>query len=194
MKKKSVLKYLGVGIILMFMFALVSSEVWARAGGGRSGGSRGSRTFSAPRTQSPGPSQFQRSTPAPSPSPGLMGNQARPSTGSPFLRGLAGGIAGGFLGSMLFSGLSHGGTGGGWGGGGIGGSGLGFLEIILIGVLIFIVFRFIRKKTRSRWPISRGLLCLSTLSAAGNLLSQYPKSGSGCGHRDFLYSIHGSDL
>jgi predicted lipid-binding transport protein (Tim44 family) len=144
MKKKSVLKYLGVGIILMFMFALVSSEVWARAGGGRSGGSRGSRTFSAPRTQSPGPSQFQRSTPAPAPSPGLMGNQARPSTGSPFLRGLAGGIAGGFLGSMLFSGLSHGGTGGGWGGGGIGGSGLGFLEIILIGVLIFIVFRFIR--------------------------------------------------
>jgi predicted lipid-binding transport protein (Tim44 family) len=58
---------------------------------------------------------------------------------------LAGGIAGGFLGSMLFSGLSHGGMGGGGGwGGGIGGSGLGFLEIILIGVLIFIIFRFIR--------------------------------------------------
>jgi predicted lipid-binding transport protein (Tim44 family) len=141
MKKKSVLKYFGVGIILLFMFALVSSEVWARAGGGRSGGSRGSRTYSAPRTQSPGTTQMQRSTPAPS--PGLMGNQARPSTGSPFLRGLAGGMVGGFLGSMLFSGVSHGGMGGGWGGG-IGGSGLGFLEIILIGVLIFIVFRFIR--------------------------------------------------
>jgi predicted lipid-binding transport protein (Tim44 family) len=143
---KSITKLLGIGIILVFTLALVSSEVWARAGGGRSGGSRGSRTYSAPRTQSPGVSQSQRSTPAPS--PGLMGNQARPSTGSPFLRGLAGGIAGGFLGSMLFSGLGHGAMGGGgWGGGGgIGGSGLGFLEIILIGVLIFIIFRFIRNR------------------------------------------------
>jgi predicted lipid-binding transport protein (Tim44 family) len=145
---KSVVKFLGIGIILVFTLALVSSEVWARAGGGRSGGFRGSRSFPAPRTQSPGTSQFQRSTPAPS--PGLMGNQSRPSTGSPFLRGLAGGIAGGFLGSMLFSGLGHGAMGGGWGGGGgIGGSGLGFLEIILIGVLIFIVFRFIRNRKQN---------------------------------------------
>lgn len=147
-KNKSVIKSLGIGIILVFTLALITSEVWARAGGGRSGGSRGSRSFSAPQTQSPGTSQFQRSTPAPS--PGLMGNQNRPfsqSTGSPFLRGLAGGIAGGFLGSMLFSGLGHGAMGSGGGAGrGLGGSGLGFLEIILIGVLIFFVFRFIRNR------------------------------------------------
>ncbi|MBA4393583.1 MAG: hypothetical protein C0407_08525, partial [Desulfobacca sp.] len=150
MNNKTVVKFFGIGIILVFTLALVYSEVWARAGGGRSGGSRGSRTFSAPRTQSPGVSQSQRSTPAPS--PGLMGNQSRPSTGSPFLRGLAGGIAGGFLGSMLFSGMSHGGMGGGggWGGGGgLGGSGLGFIEIILIGVLLFILFRFIRGRKQN---------------------------------------------
>jgi len=74
----------------------------------------------------------------------------RPSTGSPFLRGLAGGIAGGFLGSMLFSGLGHGAMGSGGGsGGGLGGSGFGFLEIILIGVLIFMVFRFIRNRKQN---------------------------------------------
>jgi len=136
-KNNSVAKCLGIGIILVFVLAIISSEVWARAGGGLSGGSRGSRSFSAPRTQSPAPSQFQRSTTPPS--SGV--------TGSPFLRGLAGGIAGGFLGSMLFSGLGH----GGWGsGGGLGGSGFGFLEIILIGVLIFFVFRFIRGRKKEQ--------------------------------------------
>lgn len=147
MKNKSVVKFLGMGIILVFAITMITSEVWARAGGGRSGGFRGSRSFSAPRTQSPGTSQFQRSTPSPSPSTGFMN---RPSTGSPFLRGLAGGIAGGFLGSMLFGGLGHGAMGSGWGGGGgLGGSGFGFLEIILIGVLIFIVFRFIRGRKQN---------------------------------------------
>jgi predicted lipid-binding transport protein (Tim44 family) len=140
-KNKSLAKFLGIGIILIFMMAIISSELWARAGGGRSGGFRGSRSYSAPRTQSPGSSQYQTTTP--SPSTGFMN---RPSTGSPFLRGLAGGLAGGFLGSMLFGGLGHG---GGWGsGGGLGGSGFGFLEIILIVVLIFIVFRFIRNRKR----------------------------------------------
>jgi predicted lipid-binding transport protein (Tim44 family) len=137
-ENKSVIKFLGLGIILIFTIALISSEVWARAGGGRSGGSRGSRSFSAPKTTSPGASQFQKSAPAPS-----SGFMNRPSTGSPFLRGLAGGMVGGLLGSMLFGGMGHAGMGG---GGGLGGSGIGFLEIILIGALIFIVFRFIRSR------------------------------------------------
>lgn len=134
-KNKSIVRFLGIGIILVFVLTMISAEVWARAGGGRSGGFRGSRSFSAP---SSGSSQFQRSTPAPSPSTGLMNT---PSTGSPFLRGLAGGIAGGFLGSMLFGGMGHAGM-----GGGFGGSGFGFLEIILLVALIFIVFRFIRAR------------------------------------------------
>ncbi|MBI5606856.1 MAG: Tim44 domain-containing protein [Deltaproteobacteria bacterium] len=142
-------KIFGIGLILVFTMAIISSEVWARAGGGRSGGFRGSRSFSAPRTQSPGTSQFQRSTP---PSSGFMNRPFSQSTGSPFLRGLAGGVAGGFLGSMLFSGLGHGAMGSGWGsGGGLGGSGFGFLEIILIGVLIFFIFRFIRNRKKNEF-------------------------------------------
>jgi predicted lipid-binding transport protein (Tim44 family) len=138
-KDKSVAKYLGIAIILIFTLALISGEVWARAGGGSSGGFRGSRSFSAPRTQSPG------SVP---PSSGYMGNQNRSfsqSTGSPFLRGLAGGIAGGFLGSLLFGGMGRA-AGSGWGSGS---SGIGFLEIILIVVVIFFVFRFIRNRKKN---------------------------------------------
>lgn len=141
-KNKPIVKFLGIGIVLIFTLALISSEVWARAGGGRSGGFRGSRSFSAPsapRTQSPG------SVP---PSSGYTANQNRPfgqSTGSPFLRGLAGGLAGGFLGSLLFSGMGRA-AGSGWGSGG---SGIGFLEIILIVVVIFFVFRFIRNRKKN---------------------------------------------
>ncbi len=67
------------------------------------------------------------------------------STGSPFLRGLAGGLAGGFLGSLLFGGMGRA-AGSGWGSGG---SGIGFLEIILIIVVIFFVFRFIRNRKKN---------------------------------------------
>lgn len=60
--------------------------------------------------------------------------------GGGFLRGLAGGIAGGFLGSMLFRGLGFG-AGGGWGGGGI-----GLFEIILLAVVLYIIYRFVKKR------------------------------------------------
>lgn len=139
-KNKSIVKLLGIGMILVFMLALISSEVWARAGGGRSGGFRGSRTYSAPRTQSP------VLTPSvPPTSPGTMPNPNTP-TGSPFLRGLGGGLLGGFLGSLLFSGMGRGASGS---GGCSGGSGFGFLEIILIVVVIYFVFRFIRNRKRN---------------------------------------------
>jgi predicted lipid-binding transport protein (Tim44 family) len=138
--KRFLIKFLGLGIILAFTLALVSSEVWARAGGGRSGGFRGSRSFSAPRTAPSGTSQFQRplspTTPGPLSQPG----------GSPFLRGLAGGLVGGMLGSMLFGGLGHGAMGSGWGGGGLG---MGFLDILIILVLGFLLFRFIRNRKRN---------------------------------------------
>jgi predicted lipid-binding transport protein (Tim44 family) len=142
-RNKSILKFLGMAIILFFTLALISMEVWARAGGGLSGGFRGSRTYSAPRTQAPGTSQYPGSAP---PSSGTMANPNTPpqSTGSPFLRGLAGGIAGGFLGSLLFSGMGHGASG--WGSGG---SGIGFLEIILILAVIYFVFRFVRNRKKN---------------------------------------------
>ncbi|MEW6185249.1 MAG: Tim44 domain-containing protein [Thermodesulfobacteriota bacterium] len=142
-KEKFGIKYVGMVTILLFLVTLVAGEVWARAGGGRSGGFRGSRSFSAPRTQSPGTSPFQRSV---QPPPGNMANQpySQPG-GSPFLRGLAGGLAGGFLGSLLFGGMGRA-SGAGWGSGG---SGIGFLEIILILAVVFFLFRFIRNRKKN---------------------------------------------
>jgi predicted lipid-binding transport protein (Tim44 family) len=54
------------------------------------------------------------------------------------------GVAGGFLGSMLFSGLSHG-----MGMGGFGGSGIGLLEIILIGGILYILYMFIKRRKQA---------------------------------------------
>ncbi len=138
--RRTLPKLMVLAVMSAFIFLWASSEVLARAGGGRSGGFRGSRSYSAPQTMSPSPQSpgapssgmFNRSTPN------------APSTGSPLLRGLAGGLAGGFLGSMLFSGLGHGAMGSGGGGGGI-----GFLEILLLGIGAFLLFRFIRNRKKT---------------------------------------------
>jgi predicted lipid-binding transport protein (Tim44 family) len=57
------------------------------------------------------------------------------------MRGMMGGLAGGFLGSMLFGGM------GGLGGDGLGGGGgVGMLEIILLGGLAYLGYRFFMKR------------------------------------------------
>ncbi len=140
LNKKTMAGVFTLTLLSAFILLWASSEVFARAGGGSSGGSRGSRSYSAPRTMSP-------STPTPgAPSSGMSNRSTpnAPSTGSPFLRGLAGGVAGGFLGSMLFGGLGHSAMGSGGGGGGI-----GFLEILLLGIGAFLLFRFIRGRKRT---------------------------------------------
>lgn len=53
---------------------------------------------------------------------------------------MAGGIAGGLLGGMLFHSL---GMGGDWGGAG---GGIGLFEILLIGALIYLIYRFIKNR------------------------------------------------
>jgi predicted lipid-binding transport protein (Tim44 family) len=106
----------------------------ARAGGGRSGGSRGSRSFQAPSRQTaPSPTQPRRETTPPPQQPSPLA----PQTGG-FMRGLAGGLLGGFLGSMLFSGLAHAGF------GGLGGSGFGMIEILLLAGLGYFLYRKFR--------------------------------------------------
>ena len=113
---------------------VLETYVDARAGGGTSGGFRGSRTYQAPnRPSQPGPSQQSReATPPPQqPSP------VAPQPGG-FMRGLAGGIMGGLLGSMLFSGLAQ----AGWGG--FGGSGIGLFEILLVAGLGYFLLRKFR--------------------------------------------------
>ena len=126
----------------------------ARAGGGGSFGSRGSRTWSAPPATNTAPSggqTFQRSmTPnAPSPSPGFgapMGGQGFGGR-SPFVSGLLGGLIGAGIGGLLFG---HGFL----GGGGLGFG--GFLGFLLQIFLIVMVIRFVLGWLRNRNPATAG--------------------------------------
>jgi predicted lipid-binding transport protein (Tim44 family) len=123
---------------LFFLLSVLEIDAWARVGGGGSFGSRGSRTYTAP-----------RSTPAPtssSPSQGT-GQYNTPSTpasspfgGGGFLRGMAGGLIGGMIGGMLFRSLGFAGGAGGAGGG------IGFMDIALIGALLYGIYWFIKRR------------------------------------------------
>jgi len=62
------------------------------------------------------------------------------------MRGLGGGLLGGAIGSMLFGGVGHG---AGMGGGGVGGSGIGLFEILIIGGLIYFLYKKFAGKKRS---------------------------------------------
>ncbi len=118
-------------VLCVGMVAQVSipEKAEARAGSGRSFGRGGGGSFRRP------PS-YQRQRETPPPQNNGMNNmpQNQPGRGN-FFRGLAGGLAGGLLGSMLFSSL-------GFGAGGVGGGGIGFLEIILLGGLIYFGLRW----------------------------------------------------
>jgi predicted lipid-binding transport protein (Tim44 family) len=59
-------------------------------------------------------------------------------------RSLAMGVAGGFLGSLLFSSLGHG-----MGMGGFGESGIGLIEIIVIGGLLYFLYSYFRRKKQA---------------------------------------------
>ena len=80
---------------------LVSADVQARVGGGFSGGSRGTRTFSAPPTTPTAPSAapIQRSITQPGTAAPIGQTGMRPGL---FGGGLFGGLAAGFLGAGLF--------------------------------------------------------------------------------------------
>lgn len=121
--------------ILFLSMTVLEFEAHARAGGSRSMGSRGSRSYSRPASPSQ-PSGTTRQQAAPTPSPTFQ----QPGAGS-FMRSMAGGIVGGMLGGMLFRSLGFSGMGGGMGGGGI-----GLFEIILIAGIGYLIYRFIKKK------------------------------------------------
>jgi predicted lipid-binding transport protein (Tim44 family) len=57
---------------------------------------------------------------------------------------MAGGLAGGFLGSMLFGGM------GGMGSGGMGSGGFGMLDIVLLGGLAYLGYRFFMKRRQEQ--------------------------------------------
>lgn len=126
-------------LLLFSATVFLESTAWARAGGGRSMGSRGNRSFSSPQmpsSPSPGATSPGRNS--------LSGTPAQPSGGffsrSPFLQGLAGGLAGGMIGSLLFGGMGHAASGAAAGGG------IGFLELALIALLLYLAYRFFKRR------------------------------------------------
>src|SRR5215469_16291670 len=93
-------RWLIVGAIVT-AFVLVSADAQARVGGGFSGGSRGTRTFSAPPTTPTAPTAtpIQRSITQPGTAAPVGQTGMRPGL---FGGGLLGGLAAGFLGAGLF--------------------------------------------------------------------------------------------
>ncbi len=133
-KRSTVLMAISLFAVIGLSQVVLESYVDARAGGGRSGGFRGSRSYSSPSRPSQPSQTQQRREATPGQQPGMM-----PQSGG-FMRGLGTAVLGGFLGSMLFSGLAHG-----FGGiGGFGGSGFGMIEILLLGGLAYFLYRKFR--------------------------------------------------
>jgi hypothetical protein len=126
--------------VLFLSLIVLEHSAEARAGGSRSMGSRGSRSYSRPAAPSSqtGPSRQQAA-----PAPGGFQQQQ----GGGFMRSMAGGLMGGMLGSMLFS--SFAGAGGGMGSG-MGGGGIGLFEIILLAGGGYLLFRYIRNRSIRR--------------------------------------------
>lgn len=124
-------KIIAVVAIVLLLGAVIAEESFARAGGSRSIGSRGTRSYAPSRSyQSPQPAPQQPAPGQPGPSP------YQPQGG--FLRSMAGGLVGGMLGGMLFRGLFGGGMGGGF----------GLLDILLVAGIGYMIFRLLRGRAQ----------------------------------------------
>jgi predicted lipid-binding transport protein (Tim44 family) len=143
--KRRFLKVFAVMAAVIFLgVTVLELSADARLGGGRSFGSRGSRSYSRPATTSPMQSQSrQQYAPAPTP--------FQQQGGGGFMKSMAGGIMGGMLGSMLFGSVAGAGT------NGTGGGGIGLLEIALLAGIGYLIYRFIKKKREasSSTPFNR---------------------------------------
>jgi len=139
-KRSMILGSVMVAVLFILMYVLpIDAE--ARFGGGRSFGSRGSRSsFSTSNSYSSTPSKSYSNQNTLN----SGGSTAQPSRGG-FLRNLAGGLAGGFLGAMLFSSLGFGAA----GAGGLGG-GIGLMDILLIGLVLYGIYWFMKKRRLAR--------------------------------------------
>lgn len=143
MKRQTARIFTVIMAILFLSITVFELNAEARSGGGRSMGSRGSRSYSRPVAPSsqPGPQRQQQAAPAP-----RQIQQQAPMGGS-FLRSMAGGLLGGMIGSMLFS--SFAGASGGMGSG----TGIGLFDILLLGGIGYLLYRFISKRKATPQPI-----------------------------------------
>jgi predicted lipid-binding transport protein (Tim44 family) len=121
-----------IAMVALSALLWMSTDAWARVGGGSSSGSRGSRSYSAPVRPSPSPVSPSRPA-APPPSPLQPTPQRSPWGG---LGGMFGGLLlGGLIGSLLFGGMGHGLFGG-----------IGFLEIAILTLVGYFIFRAMRAR------------------------------------------------
>jgi len=131
-----------VGLALVSLMLVDTATVWARAGGG---GSRGSRSYSAPARPTPSSAPTNPMSPSRQFSEPAPSQPQRPN----FLGGLMGGIAGfalgGLIGSLLFGGIGHG-----------FGGGIGLLELLLIGGAVFLLLRAFRGRQTQNAPAYAG--------------------------------------
>lgn len=132
-------------IVLAVVFTLLATEleVWARAGGGGSFGSRGFRSYSSPsrnysRPSTPAQPRPEPRSPLASPASGMFGGG--------FMRSMAGGLLGGFLGGMLFRSLGFAGL------GGMGGGGFGLMDMVILGAIGLAIY-WVVKQRRQPTPV-----------------------------------------
>jgi predicted lipid-binding transport protein (Tim44 family) len=138
--------------VLALVAMAIPETVWARAGGGVSSGSRGSRSFSSPsssyRAPSTSPSSPPITQPTPAPVPEPM---AQPAPAGGFMRSMAGGMVGGFLGGMLFR--SFGFAGGAFGGSG---GGFGLFDLLLLAGIAYLIYCMVRRSRVAREEATAG--------------------------------------
>src|SRR5918995_547324 len=116
--KKMALMAVGLFAMIGLSQIVLEADADARAGGGRSGGFRGSRSYQAPSRPSQPAQQRRDATPPPQ-----QAGQFGPQSGG-FMRG---------LGTAVFGGI-----------GGLGGSGFGLFEILLIAGVGYFLYRKFR--------------------------------------------------
>ncbi|MBI2215661.1 MAG: Tim44 domain-containing protein [Candidatus Rokubacteria bacterium] len=134
-----------VGVTVAAVLAAQAGDAWARA---RFGGSRGSRSFSAPSRPAPTPSSpsrtptfgYRQTVPA---SPAAPTAQQAPAQRRGFLSGMGGALGGfalgGLLGSLLFGGFGR-------------GFGIGLMDIVILGGLAFLAWQFLGRRRESEEP------------------------------------------
>ncbi len=138
-----------LAMVALAAFALSAAPAMAQAGKGKSMGSRGSQTYSAPPATQTAPNQarpMERSVTQPNQAQPGAATAAAPAAAPSFGKALMGGMLGGFLGAGLFSLLSGGGL------GGFGGMLMMLLQIALIGGLVFLVIGFLRRRSMANQP------------------------------------------
>jgi len=135
----------ATAVALVAALSLTAGEAFARAGGGKSSGSRGAFSNSAPPATNTAPRQAQPLPGAQQPSQALRQAGAAPQAAQPSrMRSLMGGLAMGFLGAGLFGLLSGGGLFSGLG------SLMGMIGFLFQLALIFLVVRLAIGFFRSR--------------------------------------------